>query len=98
MGRPSRYSPEVRERAVRLVFEHEDQHDSQWAASCAVPTRSCGRRRRISHRRNSTAERSDSHVHRSAPPGLWGGVDLRRLADRPADVKLTVTPRIPVES
>ena len=31
MGRPSRYSPEVRERAVRMVFEHEDQHDSQWA-------------------------------------------------------------------
>ena len=30
MGRPSRYSPEVRERAVRL--EHEREHDSQWAA------------------------------------------------------------------
>ena len=30
------YSPEVRERAVRLVFEHEDEHDSQWAQSCSV--------------------------------------------------------------
>ncbi len=27
-----RYSPEVRERAVRMVFEHRDEHDSQWAA------------------------------------------------------------------
>ena len=32
MGRPSRYSPEVRERAVRMVFEHQGEHDSQWAA------------------------------------------------------------------
>ena len=32
MGRTSRYSPEVRERAVRMVFELEREHDSQWAA------------------------------------------------------------------
>jgi transposase len=32
MARPSRYSPEVRERAVRMVREHEKDHDSQWAA------------------------------------------------------------------
>jgi transposase len=32
MARPSRYSPEVRERAVRMVREHEKAHDSQWAA------------------------------------------------------------------
>src|SRR5437764_9705390 len=32
MGRPSGFSPEVRERAVRLVLAQQDAHDSQWAA------------------------------------------------------------------
>ena len=32
MNTTKRYSPEVRERAVRLVFEQEDAYGSQWAA------------------------------------------------------------------
>ncbi len=32
MARPSRYSPEVRDRSVRMVLEHQGEHDSQWAA------------------------------------------------------------------
>ena len=32
MARPSRYSPEIRERAVRMVREHGPEHASQWAA------------------------------------------------------------------
>ena len=107
MRKQVRYSPEVRERAVRMVFEHEDEYKSQWAAlisivgklaaqrkhfvsgsaelrltrddgtgspATSVPTRkswkkkfgSSGRpmrffekRRHISHRRSSTAERND---------------------------------------
>ena len=36
MGRPSKYSPEVRERAVRMVFEHAHEHSSQWATMRSV--------------------------------------------------------------
>ena len=32
MARRNRYSPEVRERAVRMVTEHADAHSSLWAA------------------------------------------------------------------
>jgi transposase len=39
MGKETRFSPEVRERAVRLVGEQQNQHESQWAAICAVASK-----------------------------------------------------------
>ena len=36
MGRPSRFSPEVRERAVRMVEEHQEAHASEWAVLQSV--------------------------------------------------------------
>src|SRR5215471_3960665 len=36
MGRGTRYPAEMRERAVRMVFEQQGQHPSQWAAICSI--------------------------------------------------------------
>jgi transposase-like protein len=37
MGKENRFSPEVKERAVRLVYEQQKESDlSQWAVICSV--------------------------------------------------------------
>ena len=36
MNTNKRYSPEVRERAVRLVIEQESEYPSRWSAICSI--------------------------------------------------------------
>jgi len=39
MGRAIRYAPEVRERAVRMVVEHQGEYDAQWAAIASIASK-----------------------------------------------------------
>ncbi len=39
MNKAKRYSPEVRERAVRLLFEHEKDYRSRWAAVVSIASK-----------------------------------------------------------
>ena len=36
---PSKYTPEIRAKAVRLVREHRDEYDTEWAAMKAISAR-----------------------------------------------------------
>ena len=36
MTKNTRFSPEVHQRAVRMVLESRDEYDSQWAAICSI--------------------------------------------------------------
>lgn len=36
MTKNTRFSPEVRQRAVHMVLESQGEYDSQWAAICSI--------------------------------------------------------------
>ncbi len=42
----NRFSPEVRDRAVRMVLNHASEHPSRWAAVTSMRPRSAAHRRR----------------------------------------------------
>ena len=57
MSSSNKYSPEVRERAVRMVLELQGDHDSQWSAIRSIAQKMAARARRCasgSGRANAT--------------------------------------------
>jgi transposase len=42
MTPPGRYPQDLRERAVRMVFEHRGDHDSEWAAITSIASKMPG--------------------------------------------------------
>ena len=77
MGRPSRFSPEVRARAVRMVEEHREAHASEWGDGERPPMArvrlSPPLRRRPGHRGETSRQ--------SCPggPGRWGAAKPRKI-------------------
>ena len=45
MAKNTRFSPEVRQRTVRMVLENQGEYDSQWAAICSIVQRLAVHRR-----------------------------------------------------
>jgi transposase-like protein len=83
MGRPSKHSPELRERAVRMVFDHTPEHPSQWAAIRSVGEK-LGIRTESLRRWVRQAERDAGHR-----PGLTTSEreELKRLQRENVELK-----------
>ena len=60
MSKHTKFSPEVRDRAIRMVYEVRESHTSQWAAIEAVASKI-----------GCTAQTLSSWIRKAAAPALY---------------------------
>ena len=77
MTKATRYPPELRERAMRLVREHRDEHPSEWAAIESIakklgmtPVRELERENRELRRANEILKAASVFFARELDPRL----------------------------
>jgi transposase-like protein len=70
----NRYSPEVQERAVRMVLEHGSDHASQWAAIASIASKiGCTGetlRKWVRQAERSTAAEIENRLRKRRGPGV----------------------------
>lgn len=83
MPNHGKYPEELRERAVRMVFEHEHEYPSQWAAICSVAEK-LGPRSETVRGWVRQAERDDG---RRPGPSIDELAELKRLKRENAELR-----------
>lgn len=79
MKKSNKFSPEVRERAVRMVQEHRGEYPSLWAAIESIaPKIGC-----VPQTLNEWVKRDEIDAGARAPQHPWGRADLQGTAGRP---------------
>jgi transposase-like protein len=64
-----KYSPELRERAVRMVFEHGSEYPSRWAAIQSIAAKVGCSSEEKAQKKPRTEKAQDTHYSKDRSPG-----------------------------